>query len=167
MTNIDLEALTWYKVVKTEYTVQAHTVSDTTNIYNFLEDSNQTAEPNSEDVVLKGARGEEWVSDIPRVIRTYTHEDGREISPNDFVPDRMITLRTKPNGDVKMAARIPCYIQDTIISGGGYELKINRDGVPHDLGDHIVCDMTEDGKPNLADVWVVNGAVFTDTYKEV
>ena len=46
----------------------------------------------------------------------------------------------------------------------GDVLTANRPEVPHGEGDYLVCTVGEDGQPNLADVWVVNGAVFPNTY---
>ena len=43
-------------------------------------------------------------------------------------------------------------------------LQANRAGVPHGEGDYLVCGAGEDGQPDLSDVWVVNGAIFPDTY---
>ena len=46
----------------------------------------------------------------------------------------------------------------------GSQLIVNRSGVPHGAGDYIVC-AKKGGKPDLNDVWVVNGLVFNTTYE--
>ena len=49
----------WFLTGKTEYSIQAKMVSAPTDVYNPLEDVSYTAEPNGEDVILKGTSGEE------------------------------------------------------------------------------------------------------------
>lgn len=46
----------------------------------------------------------------------------------------------------------------------GETLEANRDGIPHGKGDYVVAT-DKNGKPNEKDSWIVNGAVFTKTYK--
>ncbi len=54
--------------------------------------------------------------------------------------------------------------QLTVNTSRGDVLHVNRIGVPHEDGDSLICAVGEDGQPNLSDVWVVNGAIFDDTY---
>lgn len=42
-------------------------------------------------------------------------------------------------------------------------LHTNLPNAPHGDGDYLVC-ANKDGQPDLSDVWVVNGAVFPNTY---
>lgn len=43
-------------------------------------------------------------------------------------------------------------------------LIANREGIEHGSGDFLVCSALVDGKPNLRDMWVVNGVHFLDKY---
>ena len=154
----------WFPTGKTDYRVQAKMVSADTEVYNELEDAHYTAQPNGEDVILKGTQGEEWVTKLSKVAKTYTKPDGSEITLEDFTQlDAYIDLKTIPT-EGYFAYFIPADYKVTVSTAWGDVLHANRDGVPHGDGDYLVCAAGEDGKPDLADVWVVNGAVFLQTY---
>ena len=153
----------WFATGKTDYTIQGKMVSAATDVYNNLEDASYTAQPNGEDVILKGTSGEEWVTKLSKVIKTYTKADGTELTAADFAADTYIDLKTKPTTG-NFACFIPAELQVEVQTAWGDVLQANRAGVPHGEGDYLVCGAGEDGQPDLSDVWVVNGAIFPDTY---
>ncbi len=154
----------WFLTGKTSYTIQGKMVSADTEIYNELEDVYYTAEPNGQDVVLKGTSGEEWVTSLEKVMETYTKADGSALTAEDFVADTYIDLQTKAEPGTNYACFVPADVQVIVETAWGDVLTANRPEVPHGEGDYLVCTVGEDGQPNLADVWVVNGAVFPNTY---
>ncbi|WP_317380979.1 hypothetical protein, partial [uncultured Intestinimonas sp.] len=154
----------WFRTGKTSYTIQGKMVSAPTEVYNNLEDVHYTAEPNGQDVVLKGTGGEEWVTGLEKVMKTYTKADGSALTAEDFVADTYIDLKTKAEPDTNYAMFIPADVQVIVETSWGDVLTANRPQVPHGEGDYLVCAVGEDGQPNLADVWVVNGATFPNTY---
>lgn len=154
---------TWFATGKTDYVIQGKMVSADTEVYNQLEDAHYTAQPNGEDVILKGTSGEEWVTKLTKVIKTYTKPDGTELTAEDFVADTYIDLRTKPT-EGNFACFIPVDIQVEVQTAWGDVLQANRPEVPHGAGDYLVCRAGEDGQPDFSDVWVVNGETFPVTY---
>ena len=154
----------WFPTGKTDYLVQAKIVSVNTEIYNSLEDVSYIAHPNGEDVVLKGTLGEEWVTKLSKVAKTYTMPDGAEVTLKSFSEsDVYIDLKTIPTAE-NFAYFIPLQYKTEVKTAWGDVLHANREGVTHGDGDYLVCSAKEDGKPDLSDVWVVNGAIFVKTY---
>lgn len=71
---------------------------------------------------------------------------------------------TKAAPDSNYAMFVPA---DTIViveTAWGDELHTIVLNVPHGDGDYLVCRKGEDGKPDLSDVWVLNGVIFQKTY---
>ena len=97
-------------------------------------------------------------------METYTKADGSALTAEDFVADTYIDLQTKAEPDTNYAMFIPADIQVIVETAWGDVLTANRPEVPHGDGDYLVCSVTEDGEPDLTDVWVINGATFPDTY---
>lgn len=114
-------------------------------------------------ILLVGTVGELWGVPLKKVLTQYTKADGSSLSPNDFKPNQVITLQSKPS-NVCYAAFIPKSHQVTIQTAWGDVLIANRQGVPHGDGDFLVCNAGPDGLPALNDTWVVNGEVFPSTY---
>ena len=46
----------------------------------------------------------------------------------------------------------------------GDVLHTNLPNAPHGNGDFLICRAGEDGNPDLSDVWVLNGVLFTENY---
>lgn len=153
----------WFATGKTDYTIQGMMVSADREVYNYLEDVYYTAQPNGIDVILKGTSDEEWVTKLSKVITTYTKADGTALTAEDFVPDTWITLKTIPTTG-NFACFVPVTVKLTVNTAWGDVLHVNRSGVPHGAGDYLVCAVGEDGKPDLTDVWVVNGLSFVNNY---
>ncbi|MGN1306813.1 MAG: alpha/beta fold hydrolase [Faecousia sp.] len=154
----------WFSTGKTEYTVKGKMVSASTEVYNFFEDVYYTAEPNGIDVILEGTCGEQWVSKLSKVIKTYTKLDGSPLTADDFTPDTFVEMKTIASGSSNFAMFIPIDTKVSVQTAWGDVLHANREGVPHGAGDYLVCRAGADGKPDLSDVWVVNGVLFQTTY---
>lgn len=161
---IDNEA-NYFETSKLSYEITVHKPPKGTEVYNFLEDCHYTTSE-IHPYVLTGTRGEQWVVRGEKVCSTYTF-NGQEITLDQLedLGEEPITIQTK-EGPKNMAMQIPSEISMPIETSWGDELIANRGGIDHDDGDYIVCSVDKDGTPNLEDRWVVNGAVFDDTYDQ-
>ena len=154
----------WFLTGKTSYTVQAMMVSKETTFHNDLEVTDYTVTDDGVSVVLKGTVGEQWVSKLEKVMKTYTKADGSPVTAEDFAQkDVYIDLKTKAAPDTNYALHVPTGISVTVNTAWGDVLHTNLRNAPHGNGDYLVCG-NKDGEPDLSDVWVVNGAVFPTTY---
>ena len=153
----------WFRTGKTSYTIQGMMVSKDLSFTNDLEGTDYTAQPNGEDVVLKGTSGEMWIAPLAKVQSTYTKPNGAKLTADDFKADTYIDLKTKADPDANFACYVPLGYKVEVQTAWGDVLYANRPEVAHGLGDYLICN-AKDGKPDLTDVWVVNGAVFPSTY---
>ena len=161
---LSLNLYSWFETGKTEYQVKGMTVAEDTPVYNRLEDVHYVAHPNGEDVVLTGVVGEQWVGKLSKVIKTYTKLDGTALTAEDFQPGVEVTMKTKADAGY-FAYFIPAKYHVSVNTAWGDVLHANRTGIEHGEGDYLVCRVGEDGKPDMSDVWVVNGSTFPLTYK--
>ena len=77
------------------------------------------------------------------------------------------TIANSGNGYTNYCFHLPTGIVDfPVQTSWGTTLVANRKGIKHGVGDFLVCSMNTDGSPNFNDVWVVNGAIFVDTYNK-
>lgn len=121
--------------------------------------------------ILSGTIGETWVIDVNKLANTYNFADGTHITPetlkNKCRKDGQIDwlkLTTKNDVALNWAFHLPLAIKNfPVKTSWGDMLYANRDGVGHLYGDFLVC-ADAGGRPNLADVWVVNGEIFPRTY---
>ena len=150
---------------KTEYTIQGMMVSKETSFHNELENVDYTATDDGESVVLKGTVGEQWVAKLSKVLETYTKADGTDLTEEDFTgsKDTFIDLKTKAEPDTNFACFVPADVRLTVNTAWGDVLHVNDPSSEHGYGDYLVCP-NKDGAPDFSDVWVVNGAVFPNTY---
>ena len=156
----------WFLTGKREYTVQAMMVSKETSFHNELEVTDYTVNDDGVTVILKGAVGEMWTSKLPKVISTYIRPDGNALSEEDFaVKDRYIDIHARPEPDSYYAMYVPLGISVTVETEWGDVLHSNLTGAPHGEGDYIVCRASENGEPDLSDIWILNGAVFSKYYE--
>ncbi len=154
----------WFLTGKTEYTVQGMLVSKDTPYENVLEGNSGVVTDDGITVLLKGTVDELWPSKLEKVMKTYTKADGSELTAKDFEPkDTYIDLKTKAQPDTNFAMFIPADVQVVVETAWGDILTANRPGVEHGKGDYLVSTV-KDGAPDLSDVWVLNGAVFPNTY---
>ena len=156
----------WFLTGKRAYTVQAMMVSKETSFHNELEVADYTVDDDGVTVILKGTVGEMWVSKLPNVIATYTRLDGGALSEDDFAAkDRYIDILALPEPDSYYAMYVPLSISVTVETEWGDVLHSNLPGAPHGEGDYIVCRASENGEPDLSDIWILNGAVFPKYYE--
>lgn len=155
----------WFLTGKKEYSVQAMMVSKETAFHNELEVTDYTVRDDGVTVILKGNFGEMWASKLPKVISTYTKADGSTLCKADFAEkDSWIEIVTKPEPDACYAMYVPLNISVTVETAWGDVLHTNLSNAPHGDGDFLVCRVGENGKPNLSDVWILNGVVFPKYY---
>ena len=156
----------WFLTGKREYTVQAMMVSKETSFHNELEVTDYTVNDDGVTVILKGAVGEMWASKLPKVISTYIRPDGNALSEKDFaVKDRYIDIHARPEPDAYYAMYVPLSISVSVETARGDILHSNLPNAPHGYGDYIVCRADENGEPDLSDIWILNGVVFSKYYE--
>ena len=155
----------WFLTGKRRYTVQAMMVSRKTSFFNELEVVDYTVNDDGESVILKGMLQEMWVSRLPDVISNYTKTDGSEITAEDFKgKDVFIDLLTKAAPGTNFAMFVPKDVSVTVKTARGNVLHTNLPNAPHGSGDYLVCRAGKDGKPDLSNVWVLNGQLFPINY---
>ena len=140
-------------------------VSKETSFHNELENVDYTVTDDGESVVLNGTVGEQWVAKLSKVLETYTKADGTALTAEDFTgsKDTFIDLKTKAEPDTNFACFVPADVRLTVNTAWGDVLHVNDPSSEHGYGDYLVCP-NKDGAPDFSDVWVVNGAVFPNTY---
>ena len=150
---------------KTDYVISGMMVNEPYDTYNFLELTDYHVEDDGVSVVLKGTLGEEWVTKLSKVLKTYTKEDGSALTESDLLDNKgtFIPLRAKATPDANFAFFVPKNVIVEVQTAWGDVLYTNKSETDHGKGDYLVC-INKDGQPDLSDVWVVNGAVFETTY---
>lgn len=157
---------TCVKVQKKSYVVEVMLPDKPTKVKNFLEGAEYLAQPSEGAVITKGTVGEMWVAKMEKVCKTYKKLDGTALTPNDLTPGRFIRVKTVQADVFNYAMFVPSPKMFAVQTGWGDVLVTNLPDVPHGKGDFIVCG-EKDGKPDLSDMWVVNGSVFDSTYQRV
>lgn len=153
---------------KKQYQIWCCKPSVGTLVWNCLEDV-EYAITSKACFILSGTRGEQWVIKPNKLMQTYTFADGTSINP------QTLEERTKQDGTIDWfkvqtiptAAKVwACFVP----KANAFEFQTpwgqmmcNRRGISHGLGDFIIRP-DADGKPDINDGYVVNGAVFADTY---
>lgn len=145
---------------KMAYKIRAEVVEPGAEVYNYLEDSMGIADM-GHDIKLIGTVGEEWLIARDKLPVKYTYSDGEPIDTR-YLPKGVFEIAAIPGGEIVWAEQV--YDQQEVQTAWGEVLKTNRDGVEHGGGDYIVYEDL-DGRPNLNNRWVVNGAVFETTYE--
>ena len=115
-------------------------------------------------ICLCGTVGELWLTKVEKVVNTYTFAEGQPVSP-ELLEKGWRKLKTKPTfgGATNFACFVPTSQKGQIKTSWAV-LNYNDPLTKHGKGDFIVCAALPNGKPNLADKWVVNGEVFATTY---
>lgn len=156
----------WFSTGKTAYTIQGMMVSKETSFHNPLEVTDYTVQDDGISVILKGTVGEQWVTKLEKVMKSYTLADGSPVTAETFAQkDSFVDLRSKASPNSNFAMFVPAEISVEVETAWGDVLHTNLMNAPHGQGDYLVCNAGEDGKPDLSDVWVVNGMVFPTTYQ--
>ena len=156
----------WFLTGKRAYTVQAMMVSKEVSFHNELEVADYSVDDDGITVILKGAVGEMWASKLPNVISTYTRPDGSALSDEDFaIKDEYIDILARPEPDAYYAMYVPLSISVSVETAWGDILHSNLPNAPHGHGDYILCRADENGEPDLSDIWILNGVVFSKYYE--
>ena len=156
----------WFLTGKRAYTVQAMMVSKEVSFHNELEVADYSVDDDGITVILKGAVGEMWASKLPNVISTYTRPDGSALSEKDFaVKNVYIDILARPEKDAYYAMYVPLSISVSVETAWGDILHSNLPNAPHGHGDYILCRADENGEPDLSDIWILNGVVFSKYYE--
>lgn len=162
---LEISGEEWFHTGKKEYRVQAMMVSKETSFHNDLEVTDYTVTDDGITVILKGTADELWTSKLEKVKSTYIKPDGSPVSEADFAEkDVFIDLITIPSPDSNYAMFVPKTISVSVETAWGSVLHTNLPNAPHGDGDFLVCRVGEDGKPDLSDVWVLNGVLFPQNY---
>lgn len=125
--------------------------------------------------VLCGTVGEMWTIKADKLASTYNFlQGGQPLAINQQTLNQRLhgkyldwtLIRTSPQATAgqNMACFVPSSQKGQIQTSWGSVLNYNGVGVKHGKGDFIVCGKLPNGKPNLADRWVVNGEIFATTY---
>lgn len=161
----------WKRTSKKKYQIYVCMPPLGTKVYNQLEDVHyETSE--KKPFVLSGTAGEQWVIDPAKLFKTYQLPNGQPLNL-DFLKTKghpykvnwfkIETIVDAANPVYNWALFVPKGTQLGVPTSWGDVLTANRSGVPHGLGDYLVC--ADGGNcPNLADMWVVNGEIFPATY---
>ena len=160
----------WKKTHKKVYNVYMCRPLLGTPCANKLEGSHYVTDRNRQ-FILSGTVGETWVIDVNKLAKTYTFADGTPITTDtlkakceDDGQIEWIKLSTRQDVPLNWAFFLPKSIQNfPVRTSRGDILYANRTGVGHLKGDFLVC-ADAGGRPNLNDVWVVNGEIFPRTY---
>ena len=134
-----------------------------------------------EHVVLYGTVGEMWTVKIPKLEKSYEIErNGKSYPLSLAVIEKLCEKKSGQNlmpwtkikakaVGVNMACFVPVSQKDQQIMmyGGSTPGLINDSKIKsHGKGDFVLCYQGADGKPDLNDVWVVNGLIFATTYNK-
>lgn len=125
--------------------------------------------------VLCGTVGEMWTIKADKLVNNYNFlQGGQPLAINQQTLNQRLhgkyldwtLIRTSPQATAgqNMACFVPNAQKGQIQTSWGAVLNINGVGVTHGKGDFVVCAKLPNGRPNLADRWVVNGEIFANTY---
>ena len=125
---------------------------------------------NPQNFVLSGTRGELWCIKGDKLAKKYVWASDNTPINAQTLKSRLgdvkylgwQKVRTVPDNSVAFACFVPAKIQGQIQTSWAV-LNINGRGVSHGKGDFVISQPGADGKPS-ASRYVVNGAVFADTY---
>ena len=152
------------KFAKMMYTISVRLLAAGESCENYLEGCTYAYSENKP-FLLKGTVDEMWPIDPVKLCKTYELLDGSAINPAEITGE-WLTIRVKEDACPIWAEQVPVGKQVQVATSWGDVLTANRDGVPHGEGDFIVA-ADDNGKPSETDRWIVNGAVFSNTYREV
>lgn len=134
------------------YDVTIEKVAPGTKVHNKLENSDYVTDENR-CFVVTGTAGEQWPVNGDKLKSKYG------LDP-DTVEAGNLTVAHVDGGSDGIWA-IPVGGKHKIETSWGDVLETNAAGVEHGDGDYIVSNT-----PDFSDAWVVNGAVFGNTYEE-
>ena len=150
----------WKKTHKQLYDVYVCKPPIGTQVNNIFEGS-QYVTNEQKPFILSGTQGEQWVIDEGKLTTTYVTQ-GIKLRDDGYLEWTRIT--TRQDNTINWAFHVPLSVQNMPVqTSWGDILYANRTGVKHGSGDFLVCS-DAGGRPNLQDVWIVNGMIFPNTY---
>lgn len=154
----------FFETMPKTYTMQVGISDKHREFHNPLEDANYSVEEGG--VILKGTAGEMWTTKLENALKKYKLPDGSPLTEETLKKNKGMFVSVKVEGGnkpVNFAMPVPKDISFTVHTSWA-DLTINKPGADHGNGDYLVCRKGSDGKPDLSDVWVVNGKTFGKTY---
>ena len=144
-------------------------------LYNFiLQNCDVVGKSGDNIVVICGTEGEMWTTTYDYACKHYQAFSYNTVIPlaqavnerakkyrNDNVVSWMRV--TSSSSNQYFACFVPVKEKGSLMTAQGQVNKYNQFGVAHGKGDFILCENIG-GKPNIANRWVVNGLVFSNTY---
>lgn len=134
------------------YDVQIEKVAPGTKVHNKLENADYVTDENR-CFVVTGTAGEQWPVNGDKLKNKYG------IDPDTVKEGEQTVAHVNGGSDGIWA--VPVTGNHKIETSWGDVLETNAEGVEHGDGDYIVSNT-----PDFSDAWVVNGAVFGNTYEE-
>lgn len=134
------------------YDVTIEKVAPGTKVHNKLENSDYVTDENR-CFVVTGTAGEQWPVNGDKLKSKYG------LDPDTIETGNSTVAHVNGGNDGIWA--IPVGGKHKIETSWGDVLETNAAGVEHGDGDYIVSNT-----PDFSDAWVVNGAVFGNTYEE-
>ena len=141
-------------VKRTDYHVNYEIAEPGIEVFNYLEDCYYETKP-GKNVILTGTVGEEWVTSEEKLYNTYDCDDNGCAYPR---PDAGIVWMRPAEGQEEVATSWG----DVLTANLPYNSQ--GDSIPHGDGDMVAC-ADAGGYPDENDCWIVNGAVFENTYE--
>ena len=134
------------------YDAKIEKVEPGTKVHNKLENSDYVTDENR-CFVVTGTAGEQWPVNGDKLKSKYG------LDPESIKDGESTTAHVNGGSDGIWA--VPVTGNHKIETSWGDVLETNAAGVEHGDGDYIVSN-----SPDFSDTWVVNGAVFGNTYEE-
>lgn len=144
-------------------------------LYNFiLQNCDIVGKSGTNIVVICGTEGEMWTTTYDYACKHYqafsyntvislaqaVNERAKKYGNDTVVPWMRVT---SSNSNQCFACFVPVKEKGSLMTAQGQINNYNQLGVAHGKGDFILCESVG-GKPNIANRWVVNGLVFSNTY---
>lgn len=133
------------------YDVKIEKVAPGTKVHNKLENSDYVTD-DERCFVVTGTAGEQWPVNGDKLKSKYG------LNPESIKDGESTTAHVNGGSDGIWA--VPVTGNHKIETSWGDVLETNAAGVKHGDGDYIVSN-----SPDFSDTWVVNGAVFGNTYE--
>ena len=133
------------------YDVKIEKVAPGTKVHNKLENSDYMTD-DERCFVVTGTAGEQWPVNGDKLKSKYG------LNPESIKDGESTTAHV--NGGSDGIWTVPVTGNHKIETSWGDVLETNAAGVEHGDGDYIVSN-----SPDFSDTWVVNGAVFGNTYE--
>lgn len=161
---IDEHQQDFFATGKKNYNIEIGIADKAMDFHNPLEDASYHVEKGQP--ILRGTVGEMWTTKIEKILSTYRRSDGEPLTEEylNQKAGQFVSVRTQAQDNTNFACRVPKDIQFKVQTSWA-ELSVNRPGIDHGEGDFLICSQ-KDGEPDFDNVWVVNGKVFENTYRE-